>query len=177
MEITPIFPPNNEAIDFDNLDCHIIGNDVSMVEDGELNYEFPPSVLELSNQNTKIRFYTDSTRPYLVLQFKTLKKFMSLEFLCIDEDGNEKVFLSSNNTSFITIDGSTCKLPLQTTSNDGWQYCCINLEDLLADAFGAIYYKCREITISGTCRVSKIFFQSKQYSDIELPNFLRVVSN
>lgn len=176
MELTPVFPPNEDPIDFENIDCQIIGTEVHMVEDEELNYDLPPPVLEIINSNTKIRFYTDSSRPYLVLQFKTMKKFMTLEFLCVDEDGREKVFIASNKTSFITVDGSTCKLPLVVPTQGGWQYCMINLEDLCAEAFGCIFSKCREVTVHGACRLSKIYFQSQQYSDIELPSFLRLVN-
>lgn len=175
MELSPIFPPNNEPIDFDNIDCQILGTEIEMVEDSELNYESPPQVLEIRNNNTKIRFFTDCPRPYLVIQFKTIKKFLTIEFICLDENGQEKIFMASNRTSFITVDGSICKLPL-TTPQEGWQYCMINLEDLFADAFGSIYYQCREVIIHGSCRLSKIYFQSKQYADIELPSFLRVVN-
>jgi hypothetical protein len=175
MEITPVFPPNTDPIDFDNIDCQIIGTDVNMVDEQELNYDAPPSVLEISNSNTQIRFFVDCARPFLVLHFKTIKKFVTLEFICLDEDGNEKIFISSNKTSFVTVEKNTCTLPL-TTNQDGWQYCLINLEDLMADAFSCIYYKCREIVVHGSCRLSKIFFESKQYADIELPSFLRVVN-
>jgi hypothetical protein len=175
MEITPIFPRNEDPIDFDLIDCQITGTDFQMVEDQELNYDNPPSVLEIMGSNNKIKFYTDCPRPYLILHFKTMKRYATVEFIIIDEDGHEKHFIASNKTSFITVDGSECKLPL-VSAQDGWQYCCIDLEDLTANAFGSIYFKCREITIHGTCRLSKLFFSSKQYADIELPKFLRVVT-
>ncbi|KAJ1407587.1 hypothetical protein B484DRAFT_309359, partial [Ochromonadaceae sp. CCMP2298] len=57
---------------------------------------------------------------------------------------------------------------------EGWQYLCIDLEDLLANAFGASYAMCREVTVCGSCRLSKLYFQSQMYADVELPKFLRV---
>lgn len=45
----------------------------------------------------------------------------------------------------------------------------------MRNAFNKTYLECKNITISGSCRINKVYFQSKNYSDIELPPFLRVI--
>jgi len=60
----------------------------------------------------------------------------------------------------------------------GWHRICLDLPNLLYNAFGVDehdYVCCTEISMFGSCRVSKIYFQSLLYSDPELPSILRVV--
>jgi hypothetical protein len=174
MEITPILPPSNNKIDFDLLDCSAFGPEVSIVDDFELQVQ-SISVIELIGSDSKILFYTDCGRPYLVVQFKSIERFLKLSVLCSDDTGNDKLFEMSNKSSFITIDKNMCKMPLEI--DIGWQYVCIELEELLANAFGTSFVSCKEVTVSGSCRLARLYFQSKKYSDVELPSFLRVVAS
>lgn len=173
MEITPILPPNELPVDYDTLDCVIEGNDFNIVDDSELALENPIPVMELQGANTKIKFYPHCKRPYLVLFLKTVKRFATFEIVCLDDTGTKRHLSVSNKNSFVTIDKNICKIPF--IAGNGWQYVMLDLEDLLANAFGATYDRCVEISVCGSCRVSKIYFQSKKYSDIELPSYLRVV--
>jgi hypothetical protein len=174
MEITAILPPSNSKLDFDLLDCSAFGPEVNIVDDFELQIQ-SISVIELIGSDSKILFYTDCVRPYLVVQFKSIERFLKISVLCSDDTGNDKLFEMSNKSSFITIDKNACKMPLEIGS--GWQYVCIELEELLANGFGTSFLSCKEVTISGSCRLGRLYFQSKKYSDVELPSFLRVVAN
>lgn len=173
MEITTVIPPDDAPLELDHLDCSIIGNEVSVVDDLELDISMPVPTIELLSMDSKIRLFVDCSRPFLVMHLKFVKKFMNVELVCLDDNNVERIFRFSNKTSFVTVDENICKAPLQ--AKDGWQYVPFDLEDLMANAFGVSYYKCVEITISGGIRIGKLFFQSKMYSDIELPTFLRVV--
>ena len=172
MEITPILPPDDGPLDFDLLDCVASGPDISVVDDNELHTE-PLPVVEILNQSSQVTFFVDCSRPYLILYFKGVERFVSISVLCIDDTKQRKILTMSNKSSFVTVEKVTCKLPLEIES--GWQYVCIELDELLANSFGSLYKKCKEVTISGSCRLSKIYFASKRYADCELPNFLRVV--
>ncbi len=175
MEITAILPPSDNKIDFDLLDCSASGPEVGIVDDFELLVQSPVSVIELIGSSSKVTFYTDCTRPYLVIHFKNIDRFLKFVILCSDDTGVDKTLDMSNKTSFITVDKSYCKMPLDTGA--GWQHVCIELDELLANAFGTSYVECKEVTIHGSGRISKLFLQSKKYADVELPSFLRVVVN
>jgi hypothetical protein len=175
MEISPIVPPDEHPFDVDTLNCMIAGPEIHVVEDAELNVETPLPVIELLGSESKIRLFTNCSRQYLVLHFKTMRRFFFVDIICEDEYGKEYIFKLSNKTSFVTIDKNVCTMPFQC--GDGWQYSSIDLEDIMANAFTVPFYHCREIIISGTCRIGKLYFQSKAYSDIELPLFLRVVQS
>ena len=60
-------------------------------------------------------------------------------------------------------------------NDDGWQRMNLDLHDLMSNAFGIAYKSTQQITVFGTCRVSKIYFQSEDYADCELPPFLRLI--
>jgi len=173
MEITPILPPNELPLDFDTLDCAIEGTEFSIVDDSELNFEGTTAVMELSGQGTKVKFYPHCKRPFLALYMKTIKRFVTFDVVCLDDTGEQRLISASNRNSFVTIDKYSCTIPFVAAG--GWQYVLLDLEDLLANAFGVGYDRCVEISVCGSCRLSKVYFQSKKYSDIELPSFLRVV--
>mmetsp|Transcript_29172 Transcript_29172/g.48999 ORF Transcript_29172/g.48999 Transcript_29172/m.48999 type:complete len:179 (+) Transcript_29172:21-557(+) len=172
MEISPILPPSDALIDFDMLDCAVRGPEVSIIEDKELNASDPPSVIELIGPDSRVTFFADCTRPYMVLNFKGIDRFLTILIVCVDDTGEQKNIHVTNKSSFITADRSNIKAPLEI--EDGWQFVCIDLEDFLANAFGATYAMCKEVTVCGSCRLSKLYFQSQHYSDVELPKFLRV---
>jgi hypothetical protein len=173
LEITPIIPVKEGPLEFEELDVMVEGSDVNIIEDSELDLREPQAVIELLGKESKMRILANCTRPYLSLHFKTLRRFMFIDVLCFDSNGMQRELRLSNKTSFVTIDKNVCSLPFQTAA-DGWQYAMLDLEDLLANAFACQFHSCAMITLSGTIRISKLFFQSKRYSDIELPNFLRV---
>ena len=172
MELTAILPPNESIIDFDMIDCMVKGPEISIIEDKELSLTNPPSVIELIGAESKITFFTDCSRQYLVLNFKSVDRFMTIVLNCIDDTGEMKNITITNKVSFITADRQNCKLPLEV--EEGWQHLCIDLEDLLANAFSATFATCAEVTVCGSCRLSKLYFQSIKYSDVELPKYLRV---
>lgn len=175
MEITPILPPDENPIDFDVLDCMVKGPEISIIEDKELSIANPPSVVELIGADSTITFFTDCSRQFLVLNFKSVDRFLTIILHCVDDTGEMKTITITNKASFITADRQNCKLPLEI--EDGWQHLCIDLEDLLANAFSATFATCREVTVCGSCRLSKLYFQSRKYADVELPKHLRVLGH
>jgi hypothetical protein len=155
-------------------DGNISGPRVEIGDDDELLTQASVPVVELSGIDSKIHFFTDCNYPYLAFHIKGLKKFMNIIVACADENGVEKVFEIGNKTGQVVIDKHSCKMPLEV--GDGWQYICIDMPDMMANAFGASYFSCREVTVSGTCKVSKLYFQNQKYSDVELPPYLRTVT-
>eukprot|EP01039_Chlorochromonas_danica_P003911 gene3911-4274_t len=174
MEISLLLPPSDGPVDFDSLNCTVMGNDVHLVPDSELHLTNPAQVLEVNGLETSITFYPDCSRQYIAFYIKAKKRYLSFQLICLDEKQEHKVFQVSNKFSFITIDDNICKLPLDV--GHGWQYICLDLEDLMANVFGSVYSRCLEVQVSGSCRLSKIYFQSHRYADIELPDYLRVVN-
>lgn len=169
-QVTPIFPVSaDDDIDFDLLDCVPSGSGVNMIEDDELGEK---SVIELSGTDSRITFFTNSNHALMVLHVNACNRFMSICIIVRDDSGDEKSIEISSKRSTLVIEKSICKLPLEI--GDGWQRICLNINDLLFRTFGTRYDSCIEVTLTGGCKLSKLFFQWDDYPDPLLPTFLRV---
>jgi hypothetical protein len=115
---------------------------------------------------------------YLTLFIKNVNRFCELQIELVQRDGAKSVFIMSNNQSVTRIDrdqdkgGGTCTLPM--ILKQGWNYLNIDLETLLASAFGTQYERCESVTVLAECRVSRLFFQKRMYADVELPDHIRL---
>ena len=180
LDITPIVPLGLGELDLDMIDCYVSGDNIAIFEDEELkisnqNSTNPSMAIELNGKDSKISFFTDCNKRYLVFQFKTVNRYMTISITCIDDTGKERMFEMSNKNSVVVIENSQCSMPIEV-GHEGWQYTCIEPGELLANAFGTTLQTVKEITVYGSCRVGKIFFQNKKYADVELPSFLRLVN-
>jgi len=181
--ILPLLPPTAQAAedyDFDQIDCVPTGPEVNVVDDYELAVNSSLGgggnglpVVELMGTKSKISFFTNTDLPHLVMHIKTMSRFVIISISLRDEQGKQRVLEMSNAKSTVIVDKSVCSLPLEL--GEGWQYLNIDLERLVFNAFGTHFAQCSEITVHGSCRLSKLFFQRQEYSDVELPPFLRVV--
>ncbi|CAG5111958.1 Oidioi.mRNA.OKI2018_I69.chr2.g6223.t1.cds [Oikopleura dioica] len=95
------------------------------------------------------------TLPYIIL-------------IQITDDKNiTRRFRSSNYQSTTRIKPFICTMPLRM--DDGWNQICINLKDFCKRAYGT-EYKCTDrITIHSSCRLRRIYFSDRLYSEDELP--------
>jgi Protein of unknown function (DUF667) len=173
-DITPLIPSQDGDIDFDAIDCLPIGEDTTVVDDMELGGSLGRPAIEVLGPESRITFYPNCRRPYLVIHFKTMDKFLSFSVLVRDDSGVNRLIEMSSRRSIVSVDKDIAQLPLQVSSARGWQRICLDFDHLLIHAFGTSFISCLELSIIGSCRVSTIFFQSQLYSDIELPEFLRV---
>lgn len=172
VKIRPIMPASDSnEIDLEAIECIPQGPDCNVVDDSELGID----VIEVTGEKSSMIFPTNGCNsPYLVLHVKNISKFMGLDLMLLDSTRKLRTFKLSNRRSTAVIEPQRCDLPLDI--GDGWQYLCLDLNDLLHRSYGTSLRVCREIVVCGSCRVSKIFFQDDLYADIELPPFLRVIS-
>lgn len=165
-----LFPPSNN--EFDNLNfinCNPAGPDVNIVCDDELSGK---SVIDIVGEDSKITFKCHSKYDNLVLHINSGNRFFSIDIHLRDESGKERTFQLSNKKSSIMIINDTCTIPMDIGT--GWQRICISLDNMLSRAFGFMFVSCSCVTICGSCRLAKIFFQAEDYADPQLPLFLRV---
>ena len=165
-----LFPPtNNEFDNFNFIDCNPAGPEVNIVCDYEL---LGKSVIDIVGEESKITFNCNSTYENLVMQINSGNHFFSIDLRLRDESGKERTFQLSNKKSSIMIINDTCTIPMEV--GDGWQRICISLDSMLSRAFGFKFVSCSSVTICGSCRLAKIYFQDEDYADPQLPLFLRV---
>lgn len=185
LELTLVLPnsfDNFDDFDFDSLNCtyqcsNNSGDDADIVDDSDILLDDTKPVVELIGNDSKINFPLDCRRQYLVFHIKTIKSRFFKIFIIVKDDLNrERLYEISSKRTIVSVDSNYAQLPLNVTDN-GWQRICLDLDDITKNAFGTTYLKCVNISVTGTCRVGKIYFQSKDYADVELPPCLRVVDN
>lgn len=143
------------------------GNESQVVDDRELG----KAAVELVGK-ASLALDSHSVLPILVLHVKNLERFMMLEVDTLDEDRIPKQIRLSTRRTITTVEGTKVELPL--VLGPGWQLVCLDLRDLLQRAFGAAYFSTSQIRIHGSCRIAAAFLSDRVYSDVELPDFLRV---
>lgn len=168
--VMPLFPiSENEIEDFCLIDCTPSGPEVSVIDDEELSGR---SIIEIIGEDSKITFHSSSSYKFLVMHVNSKNRFFSVAIAVRDDAGKDRIFHLSNRKSTIMILDSICRVPMEI--GEGWQRICINLDDMLTRSFGSKLVLCSGVTFGGSCRLAKVFFQTQDYSDPQLPPFLRV---
>jgi hypothetical protein len=170
LELYLIFPVHDNNLDLDELDCVPHGQDVDVVEDEELDNA---QVIELAGSNCKISFFPNCAYPCLIFHINSTGRFVHITIITEDSNGVERTLQLSNNRSTLEVKDNSCKLPMEI--GEGWQYLNINCDFILSKTFGTRLNAVLEVTVSGVCRMAKMFMEGEEYADAQLPPFLRVL--
>lgn len=173
LNILPIFPVTDGEIDFDTIDCDVVGQQVNLVDDDEVP---DVSVLEIIGAQSSVNFFGMSngisSLSQLAIHFKNTNRYFTLMLALVDSNNMLRNIEISNKRSTIYIDNNDCRIPMEIKV--GWQYINLDMNSICHHAFGTTFRNCKELQIHGSCRVSKIYLQDKEYADAQLPVWLRV---
>lgn len=169
LNLTAVYPISASVDEnaIDNLPCSYFG-EVEQGSDSQLIQQ--ADVLSLVD--AEIDFITSTSYKYLALQIKNVGNFFLISLKVTDSTGKHRTIMVSNNRSTVLIMKDDIKIPL--LAKEGWQYICLDLEDILRRAYGVGFRSCSEVVFSGTCRIWRAYFQEKKYADCQLPYHLRV---
>lgn len=104
---------------------------------------------------------------HLVIIVKNLDRFFSFEVEILDDTKTKRRFRASNYQSQTRVKDFICTMPLRLES--GWNHINLNLSDLTRRAYGTNYVETSRVTLNANCRLRRIYFADRQYSDDELP--------
>ncbi|CAM9179772.1 unnamed protein product [Chrysoparadoxa australica] len=177
--VDEILPPGPGAIDWDTLpdveraikDSEAMGglDEVLVVNDKEIKGQ----ALELSGQTGFAIFPSRSILSLLCIHIKGMEKYMQIDIEIVDDAKKYRTFSITNHRSVAVVEGDYAALPLQI--GEGWQRLNIDLDALTQLSFRSAYLTTCAVRVCSSCRVSRIFFQDRSYSDVELPRHLRVL--
>lgn len=105
--------------------------------------------------------------PYLVLIVKNMRKFFSFEIEILDDKNVKRRFRSSNYQSVTRVRDQICTMPLRL--DEGWNQITFNLSDFTRKAYGTSYVETVRVTVNANCRLRRIYFSDRIYSEDELP--------
>lgn len=114
-----------------------------------------------SNQTLGIKL------PFLVMILKNLKKYFTFEVQVLDDKNVRRRFRASNYQSTTRVKPFICTMPMRL--DEGWNQIQFNLSDFTRRAYGTNYIETLRVQIHANCRIRRIYFSDRLYSEDELP--------
>merc|ERR1711918_65139 len=105
--------------------------------------------------------------PFLVMILKNLKKYFTFEVMVLDDKNIRRRFRASNYQSTTRVKPFICTMPMRL--DEGWNQIQFNLSDFTRRAYGTNYIETLRVQLHANCRIRRIYFSDRLYSEEELP--------
>ncbi|KAG2176991.1 hypothetical protein INT43_007645 [Umbelopsis isabellina] len=105
--------------------------------------------------------------PYLVLLLKNMNRYFSFEVEIMDDKSEKRRFRASNFQGTTRVKPYITTMPMRL--DPGWNQITFDLADYTKRAYGTQYVETLRVTIHANCRLRRIYFTEKLYSESELP--------
>ncbi|XP_076752665.1 cilia- and flagella-associated protein 20 [Xylocopa sonorina] len=105
--------------------------------------------------------------PFLIMIIKNMKKYFTFEITILDDKDMHRRFRMSNFQSTTRVRPFCTSMPIGLSG--GWNQIQFNLEDFTRRAYGTNYIETTRIQIHANCRIRRIYFADRLYSEDELP--------
>ncbi|KAB5565026.1 hypothetical protein DKX38_005080 [Salix brachista] len=117
--------------------------------------------------------------PFLVVIVKNVKKYFTFEIQVLDDKNVRRRFRASNFQVYRCVDLKylektvtrvkpyICTMPLKL--DEGWNQIQLNLADFTRRAYGTNYVETLRVQVHANCRLRRIYFSDRLYSEEELP--------
>merc|ERR1712160_17755 len=134
------------------------------------------SVLEIMGTNVSTNFISCPVEakktlaiklPFLVMIIKNLKKYFTFEVQVLDDKNVRRRFRASNYQSTTRVKPFICTMPMRL--DEGWNQIQFNLSDFTRRAYGTNYIETLRVQIHANCRIRRIYFSDRLYTEDELP--------
>ncbi|KAL6493813.1 Cilia- and flagella-associated protein 20 [Orobanche gracilis] len=155
-------------------DKEAVSGQVKRLQDDDIQ----SNVLEIVGSNVQSTYITcpaDPTAtlgiklPFLVMIVKNMKKYFTFEIHVLDDKNVRRRFRASNFQVFAVtrVKPYICTMPLKL--DEGWNQIQLNLTDLTRRAYGTNYVETLRVQVHASCRLRRIYFSDRLYSEEELP--------
>lgn len=150
---------------------------IKRITDADIN----SSVLEVAGANVSTTFITCPAKkkaslgiklPFLVIIIKNMKKYFTFEVTVLDDKGVHRRFRASNYQTATRVKPFICSMPMRL--DDGWNQIQFNLMDFTRRAYGTNYVETVRVQIHANCRLRRVYFADRLYSEKELPREFNV---
>ena len=98
---------------------------------------------------------------------KNMRKYFTFEVTVLDDKGVRRRFRASNYQSTTRVKPFICTMPMRL--DEGWNQIQFNLSDFTRRAYGTNYIETLRVQIHANCRIRRIYFSDRLYSEDELP--------
>ncbi|KAI8978455.1 Cilia/flagella-associated protein 20/WDR90/C3orf67 [Pilobolus umbonatus] len=134
------------------------------------------SVIELVSPNLSNTYITCPAQlqktlgiklPFIVLLVKNLDKYFSFEIQVLDDKNVTRRFRASNYQMTTRVKPYMTTMPMRL--DPGWNQITVHLADYVKRAYGSNYNETSRVTVHANCRIRRIYFTDRLYSEEELP--------
>ncbi|KAD3336788.1 hypothetical protein E3N88_32307 [Mikania micrantha] len=163
---------------FDIVTCgQAVNGQVKRVHDEDIQ----SNILEIVGTNVPSTYITCPADPaatlgiklpFLVMIVKNVSKYFSFEIQVLDDKNVRRRFRASNFQATTRVKPFICTMPLRM--DEGWNQIQLNLGDLTRRAYGTNYAETLRIQVHANCRLRRIYFSDRLYSEEELPPEFRL---
>ncbi|KAE9549417.1 hypothetical protein FO519_007368 [Halicephalobus sp. NKZ332] len=126
--------------------------------------EIQSLVIEVAGSNVSTSYISCPLDPKKTLGIK-LPYFV---MVILDDKGIKRRFRASNFQSCTRIKPFICTMPMRM--DDGWNQIQFNLADFCRRAYGTGYVETLRIQIHANCRLRRVYFAERLYTEEELPH-------
>lgn len=153
-------------------DKEVVNGQIKRTQDDDIQ----SNVLEVVGANVQSSYITCPADPaatlgiklpFLVLIVKNLKKYFTFEIQVLDDKNVRRRFRASNFQGLTRVKPFICTMPLKM--DEGWNQIQLNLADLTRRAYGTNYVETLRVQVHANCRLRRIYFSDRLYSEEELP--------
>ncbi|VVC42782.1 Hypothetical protein CINCED_3A025856 [Cinara cedri] len=113
--------------------------------------------------------------PYMILIVKNMKKYFSFEVQILDNKNIRRRFRVSNYQSMTRVKPYICTMPMRL--DEGWNRIEFDLAEFTRRAYSTGYVETLRVQLHANCRVRRIYFSDKLYSEDELPIEFKLFSS
>jgi hypothetical protein len=141
-----------------------------------LDWDIRSSVVQIVSTNVPGSFVTcpkdpnaelGISLPFVVLVLKFLGQNLKFEFEIRDDTNTRRRFRASTSLSRTRVRPDICTLPMRL--DPGWSQINFNLADFTQKAYGTNYVGTVRVTVFASCRIRRIYFADRLYTDSDLP--------
>nr|XP_012222736.1 PREDICTED: cilia- and flagella-associated protein 20-like [Linepithema humile] len=105
--------------------------------------------------------------PFLIIIIKNMKKYFTFEITILDDKNMHRRFRVSNFQSTTRVRPFCTSMPIGLLG--GWNQIQFNLCDFTRRAYGTNYIETTRIQIHANCRIRRIYFADRLYSEDKIP--------
>lgn len=162
--------------DIQSLVLEIVGSNVSTIYitcPGDpaktLGIKLPFLVMIVKNLTKYFTFEVQVSYSFSTpsIECLSVKFFFILNFQILDDKNIRRRFRASNYQSTTRVKPFICTMPMRL--DEGWNQIQFNLMDFTRRAYGTNYVETLRVQIHANCRIRRVYFSDRLYSEEELP--------
>lgn len=141
-----------------------------------VDVDLKSTILDLQGMNTSTTYIECPSCPkeslgiymsIFVILFKNIGKYFVFEIEIVEHGGRAIRFRAGNFYKMTSIKSNITTIPLNLS--EGWNTVVIDLKKLVQHCYGKTFLKVNRIRINANCRIRRVYFCDRIYSEDELP--------